>query len=161
MNTTSASQRLPRPHKSTTLANDALASRKSFPPGITICVLEEDASALEIISGLVLSAGYQVRPFRHPDAFFEFVRIRSPQFSIVNFGGVNATGLTVAARVREVSPTTSVMISLRVHCDGAQRLLPGNEFVNLIERECIAPGSRLAPKATRRGARKVEFARPT
>ena len=102
MNTTSVSQRLPRPHKSITPANDASASRKSFPTGITICVLEEDASALEIVSRLLLSAGYQVRPFRHPDAFFESVRIRSPQFAIVNFGGVNATGLTVAARAREV-----------------------------------------------------------
>ena len=60
MNTTSVSQRLPRPHKSTTPANDASASRKSFPTGITICVLEEDASALEIVSRLLLSAGYQV-----------------------------------------------------------------------------------------------------
>src|SRR5207248_5662230 len=74
MNTTSVSQRLPRPHKSITPANDASASRKSFPTGITICVLEEDASALEIVSRLLLSAAYQVRPFRHPDVFFESMR---------------------------------------------------------------------------------------
>jgi hypothetical protein len=82
MNTTSASQRLPRPHKSTTLANDALASRKSFPRGITICVLEEDASALEIISRLVLSAGYQVRPFRHPMRSLSLCEFVLPNFRL-------------------------------------------------------------------------------
>jgi hypothetical protein len=145
------------PSGSTAPATHALRSRKSLPAKITICLLDEDTSALEITTRLLLSAGYRVRPFKNPDPFFECARIHSPQFAIVNFGGANATGLKVAARLRELSPTTSVMISLKVCHGRVRRLLPGNELLNLIERECIARSSRLAAKGTRPRPKELEF----
>jgi hypothetical protein len=95
MNANTVTQRLRHPGRSTAPAYDAPISRKSLPTEITIYLLDEDSSALEITSRLLLSAGYQVKPFRHPDEFFECFRIRCPQFAIVNFSGVNAIGPAV------------------------------------------------------------------
>jgi PleD family two-component response regulator len=112
-----------------------ILQRSFLSSAIIVCLLDESASALESTSRILSSAGYQIRPFRQPNSFLEWVRIHSPQFAIVTFGGADATGLAIAARAREISPTTSVIVSLKVHRSQAQGLLPGSELVNLIERK--------------------------
>jgi len=62
-----------------------------------VCVADEDASALKTATEVLSSTGYEIRPFRDGDTFFECGRIQSPDFAIVDFGGTNATGLAVAA----------------------------------------------------------------
>src|ERR1700746_1354001 len=103
---------------------------------ISICVLDNDSSTLRTTSQLLSSAGWPVRPFSHPDTFIDYVRTHRPKAAIVDFGGPRANGLEVAARVREVSPVTSVIISLKVHRAGACNLLSRNELVSLLEQHC-------------------------
>lgn len=98
-----------------------------------IGVLDDDIAELDAKRRFLASAGHEVRPFTDPDTFFGYARNHTPHIAIVGLGGSNGSGLEVAARLRELSPATSVMISLKIHHGGARRVLPGKEFLNLIE----------------------------
>ena len=101
------------------------------PQPMVIGLLDDDLADLDAKRRILVSAGHEVRPFTDPNTFFEYARNHSPHVAIVGLGGPN--GLEVAARLREVSPPTSVMISLKIHHGRARRVLPRNEFLNLIE----------------------------
>ena len=100
-----------------------------------VCIFDHDRSALQARSEIFSSAGWEVRPFNDPDTFLEYARVHLPQVAVVDFGGSNADGPKVAARVKEVSPKTSVMVSLKAHRGSAREALPGTELMRMIERE--------------------------
>ena len=105
---------------------------------LVICLLDDDPSALQARVRFLASAGWQVKPFTDPNPFLEYARIHHPEAAIISFGELHASGLEIRARLREVSPVTSVINLLKVHYGRAQRVLSGNELVNLIEQQCIA-----------------------
>lgn len=115
-------------------------SKSNFP---VVCLLDGDLSALQARTRLLSSAGWRVEPFTDPDPFLEYARIHHPEAAIVRFGGSHANGLEIKARLREVSPVTSVFISLRVHAGQAHRMLSEDALVNLVEQQCIGTASRL------------------
>jgi hypothetical protein len=79
-----------------------------------------------------------MRPFTQPDAFLEYARRHHPQVPVVDLGGALANGLSIAAQLRELSPRTHVIVSLKTHRGNAARdLLESNELLNLIEEQCI------------------------
>ena len=103
----------------------------------TVCLLDNKATALEQIGQVLASAGLEVEPFTHPDAFLEYAQIHCPRIGLIVLGGASGSGLEVANRLRELSPATAVIFSLRIYRGRAQRLLLGNEFVNVIIQKCI------------------------
>jgi len=75
----------------------------------------------------------------------EYARIYCPQVAVVDFGGPGGNGMEVAARVREVSPKTAVIISLKVHRAKARSMLPRGELVNLIAQQYVRTSTQPVP----------------
>jgi len=53
-------------------------------------------------------------------------------------------GLDIAGRLRAISPSTSVIISLKIHRSKAHKVLMGTEMVNLIKQRCVETPKQLA-----------------
>ena len=102
---------------------------------MTVCIIDDDPVTKQQTSELLESAGYRVRPFDRPDTFLKYARDYHPVAAIVDLGGSHAQGLKIRARLREVSPITSVIISLKIH-RGARSMLRGNELVKMIKQVC-------------------------
>lgn len=102
---------------------------------MTVCVIDDDPLTKQQTSDLLESAGYKVRPFDRPDTFLKYARDCHPVAAIVDLGGSHAEGLKIRARLREVSPITSVIISLKIH-QGVRSMLRGNELVKMIKQIC-------------------------
>jgi len=109
---------------------------------ITICVLDSDPSALRSTSELLSSAGWRVEPFIDRDTILDYAATHQPAAAIVNFGGSRAHGLDIAARLTAISPSTAIIISLKVHGGKAHNMLMGTELVNLIKKQCVEASER-------------------
>jgi len=109
---------------------------------IRICVLDNDPSMLRKTSEILLSAGWHAEPFVDPDTILNYAATHQPAAAIVNLNGPRANGLDIAARLRAISPSTSVIISLKVHASRAHKMLKGTELVNLIKRRCVQASKR-------------------
>jgi CheY-like chemotaxis protein len=112
----------------------------------TVCLLDSDPLTLVATSRFLSSAGWPVRPFTSPDALIDYARIHQPGVAIVYYGGPRANGLKAATRLRDVSPVTHVIITLRIHSHNgrAHNRLSGSELVTLIEQHCIKRSTRMA-----------------
>jgi DNA-binding response OmpR family regulator len=105
-------------------------------------VLDNDPSALSETSEILSSAGWKVEPFIDPDTVLDYAAMHQPAAAIINFGGSCVHALDIAAHLRAISPSTSVIISLKVHRSKAHKVLIGTEMVNLIKQRCVeAPGT--------------------
>ena len=104
---------------------------------INICVLDNDPLALKKTSQLLSSAGWRVEPFIDRDAVLSYAATHQPAAAIVNFGGPRAYALDVTTRLTAISPSTSVIISLKVHRGKEHKMLMGTELVNLIKQRCV------------------------
>jgi FixJ family two-component response regulator len=100
---------------------------------ILVGLLDPDQSALRVTNHFLSLAGYQVRPFSESNPFLKYVRSHAPHVAIIAMGGKNSQDLKVAARLQELSPATSVIISLKVHRTEAQRVLRPVELIKQIE----------------------------
>ena len=100
---------------------------------ISVCVLDNDPAALKETSELLSSVGWDVEPFIDPDTILNYAATHQPAAAIVNLGGPRAHGLDIAARLRAISPSTSIIISLKVHRSKAHKMLMGSEMLNLIK----------------------------
>ncbi len=103
----------------------------------SVCLLDRDRSALWARSRALSEIGWEVRPFTDPETFIEYARIYCPETAVVDFGGSRGEGMKVATRVKEVSPTTAVIISLKVHRAEARSMLEGEELIKLIGRPYV------------------------
>jgi PleD family two-component response regulator len=82
---------------------------------MNVCLLNDDRSALQASVRFLSSLGCRVRPFTDPNTLLEYARNRRPETAIVSFGQSRADGLEIRARLREVSPLTSVFIPVKLH----------------------------------------------
>ena len=103
---------------------------------MTVCILDSNPLTTQRTSSLLKSAGYKVRPFNRPDTFLKYVREHHPPAAIVDWGGSHAQGLQIRSRLREVSPITAVILSLKIHRGRARSMLGGNQMIRMIKEVC-------------------------
>ena len=75
-----------------------------------ICLLDDDPSVLKGLNRLLMSAGWQPDQFIDPDAFLNFVKLHRPTVAIIDVWMPLMNGLEVQSRVRELSPSTRVIM---------------------------------------------------
>ena len=88
---------------------------------MNVCVLNNDRSALQASARFLSSVGCRVRPFTDPNALLEYARNHRAETAIASFGQSRADGSEIGARLREVSPLTSVLIPVKLHSGEAKR----------------------------------------
>ena len=76
----------------------------------TVCLLDDDASALKATSRLVRSAGWQVESFLDPVAFLSHVQANGCKVVVIDIRMPIMNGLEVQSRLRELSPSTQVIV---------------------------------------------------
>jgi hypothetical protein len=86
-------------------------------------------------SGLVAGVQFfSVKPFCRPNPLLAYARAQRPDAEIIRFGESSTDAGRLANRLREVSESTLVIITLKVRRPGAQGVLLGNELVDLINK---------------------------
>ena len=105
-------------------------------------MLDNDPSALSETSEILSSAGWKVEPFIDPDTILNYAAMHQPAAAIINFGRSCVHALAIAAHLRAISPSTSVIISLKVHRSKAHKVLMGTEMVSLIKERCVKTSER-------------------
>jgi two-component system response regulator HydG len=75
-----------------------------------ICLLDDDPSVLRGLNRLLTSAGWHPQQFSDPDAFLGYVKLHRPTVAIIDVWMPLMNGLEVQSRVRELSPSTRVIM---------------------------------------------------
>jgi len=75
-----------------------------------ICLLDDDPSVLKAVARLISSAGWQAQQFSDPDKFLEYAKIHRAPVAVIDVWMPIMRGLEVQSRLREVSPSTRVII---------------------------------------------------
>jgi len=75
-----------------------------------ICLLDDDPSVLRGLNRLLLSAGWHPEQFSDPITFLDYVKVHRPTVAIIDVWMPLMNGLEVQSRVRELSPSTRVIM---------------------------------------------------
>jgi two-component system response regulator HydG len=75
-----------------------------------ICLLDDDPSVLKAVARLISSAGWQAQQFSDPDKFLEYAKIHRAPVAVIDVWMPIMSGLEVQSRLREVSPSTRVIV---------------------------------------------------
>jgi FixJ family two-component response regulator len=80
--------------------------------GITelICLLDDDLSVLKAVVRSLSLAGWRVKEFSDPEEFLAYVRIHGVAVAVIDIWMPLMNGLEVQARLRDLSPSTRVII---------------------------------------------------
>ena len=73
-------------------------------------MLDDDPSVLKAVSRLLSSAGWQVEQFSDPEKFLEYAKIHRSPVAVIDIWMPLMSGLEVQSRLRELSPSTRVII---------------------------------------------------
>lgn len=77
---------------------------------VTVCLVDDDPSVLKATGRLLSSAGWQVEAFSDPAEFLHYATSNHPQLVVLDIRMPLMNGLEVQARLRDVSPTTRVIV---------------------------------------------------
>ena len=92
-------------------ANSADEHDQKFRPrGTTICLLDDDPSILKAVSRMLSCAGWHAQSFIDPMAFLDYARDQRPRLAVLDMLMPMMNGLEVQARLRDVSPSTGVIV---------------------------------------------------
>ena len=75
-----------------------------------ICLLDDDPSVLKAVARLLSSAGWHVQQFSDPEKFLEYAKIHRSPVAVIDVWMPLMNGLEVQSRLRELSPSTRVII---------------------------------------------------
>jgi len=75
-----------------------------------ICLLDDDPSVLKAVARLLSSAGWHVQQFDDPEKFLEYAKIHRSPVAVIDVWMPLMNGLEVQSRLRQVSPSTRVII---------------------------------------------------
>jgi two-component system response regulator HydG len=75
-----------------------------------ICLLDDDPSVLRGLNRLLTSAGWHPQQFSDPETFLSYVKLHRPMVAIVDVWMPLMNGLEVQSRLREISPSTRVIM---------------------------------------------------
>jgi FixJ family two-component response regulator len=76
----------------------------------SVCILDDDPSVLTGMGRLLASAGFHAKQFTDPEEFLLEIKIHRTQVAIVDVWMPKMNGLEVQSRIREISPSTRVII---------------------------------------------------
>jgi FixJ family two-component response regulator len=75
-----------------------------------VCLLDDDPSVLKAVGRLLSSAGWCVKQFSEPDEFLVYAKIHRVPVAVIDVWMPLMNGLEVQSRLRELSPTTRIII---------------------------------------------------
>jgi len=75
-----------------------------------ICLLDDDPSVLKAVTRLLSSAGWHVEQFSDPNEFLSYAKIHRSPVAVIDIWMPLMSGLEVQSRLRELSPSTRVII---------------------------------------------------
>ena len=75
-----------------------------------ICVVDDDPSVMNAVVRLLSMAGCQVKAFNDPVEFLLYVKTHVAAVAVLDVRMPHVTGLEVQSRLRDVSPSTRVII---------------------------------------------------
>src|SRR5215472_5677144 len=75
-----------------------------------ICVLDDDLSVLNAVVRSLSLAGWSVKEFSNPEEFLLHVEIHGASVAVIDVWMPHMNGLEVQSRLRDVSPSTRVII---------------------------------------------------
>jgi CheY-like chemotaxis protein len=75
-----------------------------------VCLLDDDPSVLKGLGRLLLSADLRAETFSDPEEFLRHARTHRPAVALVDVHMPQMSGLEVQSRLREISPSTRVII---------------------------------------------------
>ncbi len=78
--------------------------------GSTICLLDDDPSALKGTNRLLGSAGWIAKSFDDPHSFLEYAQTHRPKVVVVDILMPVMNGMDVQRRLHSISPSTRVII---------------------------------------------------
>lgn len=78
--------------------------------GGSICLLDDDQSALKGINRLLRSAGWLAKPFDDSRSFLDYAQTYRPDVAVIDILMPGMNGLEVQRRLRNISPSTRVII---------------------------------------------------
>jgi FixJ family two-component response regulator len=81
-----------------------------FDPTATICLLDDDPAVLKGMSRLLSAGNWNVRQFSDPDKFLVYAKTHRPPIAVIDVWMPIMNGLEVQSRLREISPSTRVII---------------------------------------------------
>lgn len=80
------------------------------PNGGAICLLDDDPSALKGANRLLSSAGWVAKSFDDPHSFLDYAQTHRPKVVVLDILMPVMNGLEVQRRLRNISPSTKVII---------------------------------------------------
>ncbi len=80
------------------------------PSATIVCLLDDDPAVLKGIGRLLSSANWRVEQFSDPEAFLLHAKTHRTPVAIIDVWMPLMNGLEVQSRLREVSPSTRVII---------------------------------------------------
>ena len=75
-----------------------------------VCLLDDDPSVLKGLGRLLLSADMHAETFSDPEEFLRYARVHRPAVALVDVSMPLMSGLEVQCQLREISPSTRVII---------------------------------------------------
>jgi len=75
-----------------------------------VCLLDDDPSVLKGLGRLFASADFLAETFSDPEEFLRYARTHRPAVALVDVHMPQMNGLEVQSRLREISPSTRVII---------------------------------------------------
>jgi FixJ family two-component response regulator len=75
-----------------------------------VCLLDDDPSVLKAVGRLLSSAGWCVKQFSEPEDFLVYAKIHRVPVAVIDVWMPLMNGLEVQSRLRELSPTTRIII---------------------------------------------------
>jgi len=80
------------------------------PSTAIICLLDDDAAVLKGITRLLLSADWSVQAFTDPHQFLLYAKTHRTPVAVLDIWMPAMNGLEVQTRLREISPSTRVIV---------------------------------------------------
>lgn len=75
-----------------------------------VCLLDDDPSVLKAVGRLLSSVGCCVKQFNDPAEFLAYAKIHRTAVAVIDIWMPLMSGLEVQSRLRELSPSTRVII---------------------------------------------------
>ena len=73
-------------------------------------MVDDDVAVLKSLGRLLVSAGWKVEQFSNPEDFLRFAKIYQSPVAVVDVCMPTTNGLEVQSRLRDVSPSTRVIV---------------------------------------------------
>jgi FixJ family two-component response regulator len=75
-----------------------------------VCVVDDDPAVLKAVGRLLSSANWDTKKFSDPQEFLRYSKTQHPSLAVIDVCMPAMNGFEVQSRLREISPSTRVII---------------------------------------------------